>query len=74
MNHIENVGETILLDGQPLSLATHAGVAAWVENGIEHNLSKHRPSKRWTSCCGAFNTSLGNVAIAQFGPCFTSSN
>lgn len=26
MNHIENVGETILLDGQPLSLVTQAGV------------------------------------------------
>lgn len=37
MNHIENVGETILLDGQPLSLVTQAGVAAWVENGIEHS-------------------------------------
>ena len=37
MNHIENVGETILLDGQPLSLMTQAGVAAWVENGIEHS-------------------------------------
>lgn len=40
MNHIENVGETILLDGQPLSLVTQAGVAAWVENGIEHS-SRH---------------------------------
>ncbi|MCF7748874.1 hypothetical protein GLP43_15010 [Sulfitobacter sp. M39] len=37
MNHIEVVGETILLDGQPLSLVTQAGVAAWVENGIEHS-------------------------------------
>tara|TARA_R110002110_G_scaffold332055_1_gene543074 strand:+ start:847 stop:1116 length:270 start_codon:yes stop_codon:yes gene_type:complete len=37
MNQIENVGETILLDGQPLSLVTQAGVAAWVENGIEHS-------------------------------------
>ena len=37
MKHIENVGETILLDGQPLSLVTQAGVAAWVENGIEHS-------------------------------------
>lgn len=37
MNQIENVGETILLDGQPLSLVTRAGVKAWVENGIEHS-------------------------------------
>lgn len=37
MKHIENVGETILLDGQPLSLVTQAGVEAWVENGIEHS-------------------------------------
>lgn len=37
MNHIENVGETILLDGQPLSLVTQAGVEVWVENGIEHS-------------------------------------
>jgi len=37
MNQIENVGETILLDGHPLSLVTQAGVAAWVENGIEHS-------------------------------------
>ena len=37
MNHIENVGETILLDGQPLSLVTQAGVEMWVENGIEHS-------------------------------------
>lgn len=40
MKHIENVGETILLDGQPLSLVTRAGVKAWVENGIEHS-SRH---------------------------------
>jgi hypothetical protein len=35
MNHIQNVGEAILLNGRPLSLVTQAGVAAWVENGIE---------------------------------------
>jgi hypothetical protein len=37
MKHKENVGETILLDGQPMSLVTQAGVEAWVENGIEHS-------------------------------------
>lgn len=34
MKHIENVGETILLNGQPLSLVTRAGVKAWVEQTL----------------------------------------
>ena len=29
MDEVMNVGETILLDGEPLSLVTRAGVAAW---------------------------------------------
>lgn len=37
MDEIINVGETILLDGQPLSLVTRAGVEAWTEEGIKHS-------------------------------------
>lgn len=36
MDEVMNVGETILLDGEPLSLVTRAGVEAWIENGIGH--------------------------------------
>lgn len=32
-DEISNVGETILLDGAPLSLVTRAGVEAWIEKG-----------------------------------------
>lgn len=31
MEEVFNVGETILLDGEPLSLAPPAGVEAWIE-------------------------------------------
>lgn len=34
MKNIENVGETILLNGQPLSLVTKAGVEEWIEQGV----------------------------------------
>ena len=37
MDEIFNVGETILLDDQPLSLVTRAGVEAWTEEGIKHS-------------------------------------
>ena len=37
MNEVFNVGETILLDGEPLSLVTRAGVEAWIEKGIKHS-------------------------------------
>lgn len=37
MNEVFNVGETILLDGEPLSLVTRAGVEAWIEEGIQHS-------------------------------------
>ena len=36
MNKVMNVGETILLDGEPLSLVTRAGVEAWIESGTKH--------------------------------------
>lgn len=34
MNEIFNVGKTILLDGEPLSLVTVSGVNSWVTKGI----------------------------------------
>lgn len=34
MQEIFNVGETILLDGEPLSLVTPAGVEDWIEKGV----------------------------------------
>lgn len=37
MDEVFNVGETILLDGKPLSLVTPAGVEAWIENGVRHS-------------------------------------
>ncbi|WP_282063921.1 hypothetical protein [Roseobacter litoralis] len=37
MNEVMNVGETILLDGEPLSLVTRAGVEAWIKNGVRHS-------------------------------------
>lgn len=37
MDEIFNVGDTILLDGEPLSLVTRAGVEGWIENGIKHS-------------------------------------
>lgn len=37
MNEVMNVGETILLDGEPLSLVTRAGVEAWIESGTKHS-------------------------------------
>lgn len=37
MNEVMNVGETILLDGEPLSLVTGAGVEAWIKSGIKHS-------------------------------------
>lgn len=39
MNEVMNVGETILLDGKPLSLVTRAGVEAWIKSGIRHSYS-----------------------------------
>lgn len=36
MDEVMNVGETILQDGEPLSLVTRAGVEAWVRSGIKH--------------------------------------
>lgn len=35
MNEVFNVGETILLDGEPLSMVTRTGVERWIEAGIE---------------------------------------
>ncbi|MBV0914289.1 hypothetical protein [Anianabacter salinae] len=37
MDEVFNVGETILLDGEPLSLVTRAGVEAWIDQGIRHS-------------------------------------
>jgi hypothetical protein len=37
MNEVFNVGDTILLDGEPLSLVTRAGVEAWIEKGVKHS-------------------------------------
>lgn len=37
MDEMMNVGETILLDGKPLSLVTRAGVEIWIENGVKHS-------------------------------------
>lgn len=37
MYEVFNVGETILLDGEPLSLVTRTGVEAWIESGIKHS-------------------------------------
>lgn len=32
-----NVGETILLEGEPLSLVTPHGVEKWIEKGVRHS-------------------------------------
>lgn len=37
MDEVMNVGETILLDGEPLSLVTRAGVEAWIKNDVKHS-------------------------------------
>lgn len=37
MDEVFNVGETILLDGEPLSLVTPAGVEAWIDNGVRYS-------------------------------------
>jgi hypothetical protein len=37
MNKVMNVGETILLDGEPLSLVTRAGVEAWIDSGAKYS-------------------------------------
>ena len=37
MQEVFNVGETILLDGEPLSLVTPAGVERWIEKGVKHS-------------------------------------
>ncbi len=37
MDEVFNVGETILLDGKPLSLVTPAGVEAWIDNGVRYS-------------------------------------
>ena len=39
MHEVFNVGETILLDGEPLSLVTPAGVERWIEKGVKHSYS-----------------------------------
>ncbi|MEM7710753.1 MAG: hypothetical protein AAF264_08395 [Pseudomonadota bacterium] len=36
MYEVFNVGETILLDGEPLSLVTRAGVERWIEAGAKY--------------------------------------
>lgn len=37
MDEVFNVGETILLEGEPLNLVTQAGVENWIEAGIQHS-------------------------------------
>ncbi|WP_281859101.1 hypothetical protein [Litoreibacter halocynthiae] len=37
MDEVMNVGETILLDGESLSIVTRAGVEAWVESGTKYS-------------------------------------
>lgn len=37
MNEVMNVDDTILLEGEPLSLVTRAGVEAWIEIGTKHS-------------------------------------
>lgn len=37
MNEVFNVGETILLDGEPLSLVTRTGGERWIEKGVKHS-------------------------------------
>jgi len=37
MNEVFNVGETILLEGEPLNLVTQAGVESWIEAGVQHS-------------------------------------
>lgn len=36
MAQVFNVGETILLEGEPLNLVTRAGVENWIETGTQH--------------------------------------
>lgn len=42
MDEVMNVGETILLDGEPLHLVTRAGVEAWIGSGIKHSYRYHQ--------------------------------
>ncbi|MEY8828561.1 hypothetical protein AB9K29_01610 [Phaeobacter italicus] len=37
MYEVFNVGKTLLLDGQPMSLVTPAGVEAWIDQGIGYS-------------------------------------
>lgn len=37
MDEVFNVGDTILLDGEPLALVTQAGVESWIEKGVPHS-------------------------------------
>ena len=37
MDEVFNVGKTLLLDGQPMSLVTPAGVEAWIDQGINYS-------------------------------------
>ncbi|MBC7285107.1 hypothetical protein [Hoeflea sp.] len=37
MDEVFNVGKTLLLDGQPMSLVTPAGVEAWIDQGIKYS-------------------------------------
>ena len=48
MDEVFNVGKTLLLDGQPMSLVTPAGVEAWIDQGIKY--SYFRPTLRSVAC------------------------
>ena len=37
MYEVFNVGKTLLLDGQPMSLVTPAGVEGWIDQGIKYS-------------------------------------
>ena len=37
MDEVFNVGKTLLLDGQPMSLVTPVGVEAWIDQGIKYS-------------------------------------
>ncbi|QFT83314.1 hypothetical protein FIU89_22015 (plasmid) [Roseovarius sp. THAF27] len=48
MDEVFNVGKTLLLDGQPMSLVTPAGVEAWIDQGIKYSYrarSARRPDE-----------------------------
>jgi hypothetical protein len=37
MDEVFHVGKTLLLDGQPMSLVTPAGVDAWIDQGTKYS-------------------------------------